>query len=75
MFHPSEEETYLDHGYNEEKGIENLDLADLQQAAAFRGGECLETVMPKDIYTPIRWKCADGHGYGASVPHGYLLHR
>mgnify|MGYP001286530869 CR=1 FL=1 len=67
LFHPSEEETYLDHGYNEEKGIENLDLADLQQAAAFRGGECLETVMPKDIYTPIRWKCADGHEFMMSV--------
>ena len=25
MHHPSEEESLLDHGYNEEKGLENLD--------------------------------------------------
>jgi len=67
LFHPSEEETYLDHGYDEEKGLENLTLEDLQKAAAFRGGECLEKEVPADIYTPITWKCADGHVFRLSV--------
>lgn len=67
LFHPSEEVTYLDHGYDEEKGIENLDLEDLKKAAEFRGGECLAEEMPADIYTPIKWKCADGHIFEMSV--------
>lgn len=67
LFHPSEEVTYLDHGYEEAKGIENLDLDDLKKAAAFRGGECLATKVPEDIYTLIPWKCADGHVFEMSV--------
>lgn len=67
LFHPSEEVTYLKHGYDEEKGIENLQLEDLKKAAAFRGGECLAKETPADIYTPIPWKCADGHEFMMSV--------
>lgn len=67
LFHPSEEPTYLDHGYDEEKGLENLTLEDLRKAAAFRGGECLATEVPADIYTPIPWKCADGHTFEMSI--------
>ena len=67
LFHPSEEVTYLDHGYDEEKGIENLELEDLREAARFRGGECLAEEMPADIYTPVKWRCADGHIFEMSV--------
>ncbi len=67
LFHPSEEVTYLNHGYNEEKGIENLSLEDLKKAAEFRGGKCLAEELPKDIYTPILWECADGHRFEMSV--------
>lgn len=66
LHHPSEEPTYLDHGYDESKGLENLTLEDLQKAAKFRGGECLAEELP-DIYTPIKWKCADGHEFMMSV--------
>ena len=66
LYHPSEEVTYLNHGYDEEKGIENLTLEDLKKAAEYRGGECLAESVP-DIYTPIRWKCADGHEFMMSV--------
>ena len=66
LHHPSEEETYLDHGYDESKGLENLTLDDLKKAAEFRGGECLAEEVP-DIYTPIKWKCADGHEFMMSV--------
>lgn len=67
LHHPSEEVTYLDHGYDEEKGIENLMVEDLKKAAKFRGGEYLEETAPKDIYTPVKWKCADGHEFKMSV--------
>lgn len=67
LFHPSEEPNYLDHGYNEEKGIENLSLEDLKNAAEFRGGKCLAEEFPQDIYTPISWECADGHRFEMSV--------
>lgn len=66
LHRPSEEETFLDHGYDEEKGLENLDAEDLQKAAEFRGGEYLEEDV-KDIYTPVRWKCAFGHEFKLSV--------
>ena len=39
----------------------------MKKAAAFRGGECLEEKAPADIYTPIKWKCADGHEFMMSV--------
>ncbi|MDO5100911.1 MAG: FAD-dependent oxidoreductase [Eubacteriales bacterium] len=67
LFHPGGEETYLDHGYDENKGLENLTLEDLRKAAAFRGGECLATEAPQDIYSPIKWRCADGHEFLLSV--------
>ena len=66
LHRPSEEETFLDHGYDEEKGLENLDAEDLQKAAEFRGGEYLKEDV-KDIYTPVRWKCAFGHEFKLSV--------
>lgn len=67
LFHPSEEVTYLDHGYDEEKGLENLTLEDLRKAVEFRGGKYLEEKAPKDIYQPVRWQCADGHEFKMSV--------
>lgn len=66
LYHPSEEPAYLNHGYDEKKGIENLTLEDLKKAAQFRGGECLAEEVT-DIYTPIRWKCADGYEFEMSV--------
>lgn len=64
--HPSEEETFLNHGYDEEKGLEKLDAADLQKAAEYRGGT-YEDGEPEDIYTPVTWKCAFGHEFKLSV--------
>lgn len=66
MHRPSEEESFLDHGYDESKGLENLTVEDLQKAAAFRGGEYLGG-DPADIYTPVKWKCAFGHEFELSV--------
>lgn len=66
LYRPSEEVTYLNHGYDEEKGIDNLTIEDFKKAAEFRGGQCLAEEVP-DIYTPIKWRCADGHEFMMSV--------
>lgn len=66
LYHPSEEETFLDHGYDESKTLEELTLEDLQGIAKFRGGECLAEEV-KDIYTPIKWKSAEGYEFEMSV--------
>lgn len=46
--------------------IENLDVDDLEKAAAFRGGS-YEEDYAGDIYTPVEWKCASGHKFKMSV--------
>ncbi|MHB8113745.1 MAG: NAD-dependent epimerase/dehydratase family protein [Bellilinea sp.] len=53
----------LDHGYDEEKAL--LELADLQQAAKFRGGECLTASWDGSLYTSLAWRCARGHSFSA----------
>lgn len=66
LYHPSEEEKFLNHGYDESKSLEELSLDDLQGIAKFRGGECLASEIP-DIYTPIRWKSAEGYEFDMSI--------
>lgn len=66
LIEPSRKETYLNHGYDESKGLENLTVEELQQAAKFRGGSYGEGTV-KDINTPVAWKCADGHTFTMSV--------
>ncbi len=51
----------LDHGYDEHKA--RLDLGDLRQAAAFRGGECLSADWDGELYAEIDWRCAHGHSF------------
>ena len=61
---PSEVKTYLNHGYDESKPTEELDIEDMKKAAVFRGGECLSETMEKgDLFTPLKWKCACGHEF------------
>lgn len=60
------EMSYLDHGYDESKPFEELTLKELDKAAEFRGGKCLEKKKPSDMYTPIKWKCACGHEFEMS---------
>src|SRR5438128_11201609 len=43
---------------------EQLTLARMQEAAAKLGGECLSTEY-KDLRTPMRWRCAQGHEWEA----------
>lgn len=57
----------LDHGYDESKPLAELDIEDMRQAAAFRGGKCLSESMTKgDLTTKLEWECAFGHRFMAS---------
>jgi len=58
---PQQAALILDHGYDEEKV--QLELADLQHAAAYRGGECLSLDWNGGLYTPVQWRCARGHRF------------
>lgn len=60
---PSLPAIILDHGYDERKA--DHCLADLHQAAKFRGGECLSPDWKGDWYTQIKWRCARGHNFSA----------
>jgi hypothetical protein len=67
LYIPSHTPTYLDHGYDEAKPINELDLSDIQGAAKFRGGVCISTSMTKgDLYAPLKWKCHLGHEFYAT---------
>jgi len=55
----------LDHGYDETKTT--LSLADLQGAAAFRGGDCLASEWDGDKFTSLEWRCAAGHEFQAKA--------
>lgn len=65
--HPSETPVLLNHGYDESKPQSLLDIEDMKQAAAFRGGKCLSTQMVQgDLATPLEWECQFGHRFKAS---------
>ena len=64
---PSDEARLLSHGYDEEKHKSELDINDMKQAAAFRGGKCLSEEMKKgDLATKLEWECQCGHRFKAS---------
>lgn len=57
----------LDIGYDRHIDRGALTLADMQNVAKRRGGECLsETMTTGDLRTPLRWRCGRGHEFKAS---------
>ncbi|MEL3906665.1 MAG: NAD(P)-dependent oxidoreductase [Treponema sp.] len=57
----------LNHGYDESKKNEELNIDDMRQAAAFRGGCCLSAAMETgDLYTPLEWECHNHHRFTAT---------
>ena len=57
----------LDHGYDEQKDLAELNIEEMQRAAEFRGGKCLSKDMtPGDLRTPLEWECACGHRFTMS---------
>lgn len=64
---PTQKPIRLNHGYDESKPLLELELSDMKQAAAFRGGKCLSLNMSKgDLTSKLRWGCAFGHTFEAS---------
>jgi len=64
---PSQVPMRLNHGYDETKPQNELDLSDMQQAAEFRGGRCLSTSMTTgDLRSQLSWQCAFEHTFKAS---------
>lgn len=58
---------HIDHGYDESKPEEELDIEDVKGAAKFRGGECISISMKKgDWKGKLKFKCAFGHEFEAS---------
>lgn len=57
----------LNHGFDESKPKEELDIKDMEQAAKFRGGHCLSKTMTKgDLYTKLKWVDHKGNEFMAS---------
>jgi hypothetical protein len=57
----------LDHGYDESRPPEALDLAEMQRAARFRGGSCESPDMVTGaLFSPLRWRCGFGHLFEAT---------
>ncbi len=57
----------LSHGYDESKDERELNLADMQQAAAFRGGKVLsDSMQAGDLKTKLKWQCHNGHEFESS---------
>jgi nucleoside-diphosphate-sugar epimerase len=62
-----EHQVILNHGFDESKKKSELTLEDMVQAAHYRGGECLSSSMVKgDLWTPLKWRCAEGHEFMAA---------
>lgn len=59
---PSREPTLMDHGYDETRAAEDWTIADMKQAAKFRGGACLSDAI-EGPFRPVDWQCADGHRF------------
>ena len=57
----------LDHGYNEDKPIIEINIDDLREAAKFRGGSFLsKNYENKDFNKKLEWKCHFNHKFKAS---------
>lgn len=63
----SEEFELLNHGYDERKDDENINIDDVRKAALFRGGTCLSRSMVEgDMFSKLKWRCSVGHEFYAS---------
>jgi hypothetical protein len=71
-YYPENEPILLNHGYDENKAISELNIDDMKQAAVFQGGHCLSEEMIKgDMTTPLEWECQFGHRFTASPALGF----
>lgn len=58
----------LDHGYDESIPLDKLTYTDLQKAAEFRGGKCLQKdYSAGNIHAKIKWQCFCGEEFDGTV--------
>lgn len=56
----------IDHGYDESKPLSELTVAELQAAAAERGGRLVSDAYSGNPAQLLTWECYDGHRFEAS---------
>ncbi len=61
----------LNHGYDDGKPLEELTLEEINNAAAFRGGNCISKNYGKNPREKLLWKCREGHEF-ALTPYTVL---
>ena len=67
LINPSNYPSFLAHGYDETKPVNELSIEDMKGAAEFRGGKCVSNKMINgNMYTPLKWKCHNGHIFEAT---------
>ena len=75
--HNSEEYVLLNHGYDESKPMDSLTIADLKQAAEFRGGKLVtDHVEARGLAlwdTQLEWQDANGNVYPCAGWQGMVL--
>lgn len=54
----------LNHGYNENKKDNEINIEDLKEAAEFRGGKLLSEKM-ENLEIKLLWECSEGHKFEA----------
>ena len=57
---------HIEHGYNETKPLSQLTMAELQAAAAFRGGRLVSDNYSGDPSQQLVWECYQEHRFEAS---------
>ena len=63
MGKPEPECITLNHGYDESKS--HIDIEDLKQAAAWRGGKLISENWSGNMYENLIWECSFGHRFEA----------
>jgi nucleoside-diphosphate-sugar epimerase len=63
---PSRTPVLLEHGFDESQPKDRWTLADLREAARFRGGRCLSDHVVNP-YEKLAWRCALGHDFDMSA--------
>jgi len=64
---PDAESHLLHYGYDDSKSVDDLTIEELKKAAEFRGGECLSDSYSGNRSEKLKWKCAFGHEFEASI--------
>jgi nucleoside-diphosphate-sugar epimerase len=65
---PSDRPLRLNHGYDETRPHAEFDVDVMKAAAEFRGGRFLSSRMTRgDLTAKLRWQCAFGHEFDASL--------